>query len=509
MRRHAGALLVAALVTAVAGWALASLWWPFQSDHGVYAWMADVVLRGGMPYRDAWDVKGPMALLPSLIAELLFGRNVWGIRALDLLIVGATAVGLFRIARRWMPATAAAVTALGWVLLYARVGFGGTAQPDGFWGMLLLLALVPSLRGPQPSARALALAGACVGGMTLLKPIYIAFLALPLLAALPSRQDERRLRRSMPALVAGFLAPIIVILGWLWAGGTLPAFLDAYIAFNAAKNGPGIVGGFLATLSDGVPGDPVWLLLLAAAAAGFVLLRPSEPRTAAVLIAWIAVALVVVHLQRPYYSYRAHVLSPPVALLAGYGLAQAVAAGGAARALATAVAAALLLIVGRPPLANAARWAWQVPGPGSREALLGSFPFLSTTALGERRLVRAVAEHSAEGERVFAFRHPAVYFLADRPAVSRLSIFAAFGADAPADYITRHLDELGRALEASPPRIIAVPDEGGPDACLACFDPLSRMPATAAALAPRYRLLQRADGFVVFVRSDSAPSDQL
>jgi hypothetical protein len=509
VRRNAGALLAALLATVVAGWAIASLWWPFQSDHGVYAWMADVVLRGGMPYRDAWDVKGPTAIVPSLLAELVFGRNVWGIRALDLILVGATAVGLFRVARRWMPWAAATITALGWVLLYARVGFGGTAQPDGFWGMLLLLSLVPSLRGTQPSGRALALAGACVGGMTLLKPIYIAFLALPLLAALPFRPDERPLRRLLPALAAGFFLPIILILGWLWGGGALPAFLDAYIAFNAAKNGPGIVGGFLATLSDGVPGDPVWLVLLAAASAGFVLLRPGDRRTAAVLIAWIAVALVVAHLQRPYYSYRAHVLSPPVALLAGHGLARAIAAGGAGRALGAGVAAALLLLVGRPPLAHAARWALQVPGPGSGDALLGSFHFLSTTAAGERRLIRTVSGRSAAGERIFAFRHPAVYFLADRRAASRLSILAAFGADAPADYITRHLDELGRALETSPPRIIALPDEGSADACFACFDPLSRMPATAAALAPRYRLLQRADGFVVFVRSDSAPSDQL
>jgi hypothetical protein len=39
-------------------WAIASLWFPFRWDHGIMASVGDTIVRGGMPYRDAWDMKG-------------------------------------------------------------------------------------------------------------------------------------------------------------------------------------------------------------------------------------------------------------------------------------------------------------------------------------------------------------------------------------------------------------------------------------------------------------------
>ena len=501
--RPAPALAAAvALGVIAAGVAAASLWWPFQSDHGVYAWMADVVIAGGMPYRDAWDVKGPSALMPALVAELLFGRNMWGVRALDLIVLAAAGWALYRIVGRWLGPVGGAIGAFFWILLYTRGGFGDTAQPDGFWGMLLLLSLAPLLGPHRPSPRALLFAGACIGFLTLLKPIYGAFLLLPILSIRGAASDDEP-AGSVAAIAIGFVLPLAAILGWIAARGTLDAFLDAYITFNAAKNSAGLPSGFFATLSDGVLADPFWLALTGAAAAGFLLLRPQEPRVAWVLGGWIAIALVLVHLQRPYYLYRTHMLSPPLVVLAAFAFGQSIAIRGAGRTLALAIGTALALAAARPAVGHTLRWAWHYPGPGDPESLQASQAFLSTAAAGERRLIAAIASHSAPGDSVYAFRHPSVYFLADRPAASRFSILAAFGANAPAEFVPRHLEELGAALERTRPAVIALPDSAGADACLGCFEPLVRIPATASALAPFYRLLHRADGFAVFVRVPS------
>ena len=40
-----------------------------------------------MPYRDAWDVKGPVAYLLYAIPGGLFGRNQWGLRLFDLVML--------------------------------------------------------------------------------------------------------------------------------------------------------------------------------------------------------------------------------------------------------------------------------------------------------------------------------------------------------------------------------------------------------------------------------------
>ena len=78
------ALVYAAAVAIVAAWAITYPTWPFGWDHGAFAWVGDVIARGGMPYRDAFDVKGPLSFYPSALVQLVAGRNWWGIRAFDL-----------------------------------------------------------------------------------------------------------------------------------------------------------------------------------------------------------------------------------------------------------------------------------------------------------------------------------------------------------------------------------------------------------------------------------------
>lgn len=503
MRKSAASIGAVVLGTLASALAVASLWWPFQSDHGVYAWMADVVLAGGMPYRDAWDVKGPTALLPALAAQLIFGRNMWGVRVLELLVLAAAVVGLYRLTVRWLRPEGASIAASLFFLLYMKGGFGNTAQPDGFWALLFFLSMVPLIRSDRPSSISLLLAGACVGCLALLKPIYGALLVLPLLAV-GSGTLDRRLLRSAAMIVTGFTFASGTLLAWLAAGGALPAFVDAYFRFNAAKNSDGIVSGALETLSDGMLADPAWLAFLGAAITGFLLLRPRDARAARVFGAWIVVALVLVHVQRPFYLYRTHLIVAPVIVLAAFAIGQAIAERGPGRLLAIATTVALAIVIARPALRSVVRWTWQIPGPGNAETLLASHPFLSTTAAGERRLVRAIAQHSAPGDSIYAFRHPSAYVLAHRTAASRFSILAAIGAGAPDAFASRHLSELGRALAAVRPVLLALPDTGGAASCLGCFEPLTRLPSVAAALEPHYRLLRRADGFALFARVDSS-----
>jgi len=79
--------------------AFSSLWWPMGRDQGILAWVGDTILNGGLPYRDAWDVKGPASHYVYALVGWLFGRNQWGIRLLDLLLVFAASLALWRLLR--------------------------------------------------------------------------------------------------------------------------------------------------------------------------------------------------------------------------------------------------------------------------------------------------------------------------------------------------------------------------------------------------------------------------
>src|SRR5471032_2167823 len=81
-------------------WGLSSLWLPFGWDQGLFGYVADVIRRGGMPYRDVWEIKGPLVLYLYSAAQTLFGAHMWSVRVLDLLALAASSLAGYRMLRR-------------------------------------------------------------------------------------------------------------------------------------------------------------------------------------------------------------------------------------------------------------------------------------------------------------------------------------------------------------------------------------------------------------------------
>ena len=100
---------------------IASLWLPFGWDHGMMAEVGQTYLEGGLPYRDAWDIKGPFAYVVFAAAEATFGRNMWGIRVIDAAIMISAAVILGSAASRLATPKYGPWAALGFLLLLVRM----------------------------------------------------------------------------------------------------------------------------------------------------------------------------------------------------------------------------------------------------------------------------------------------------------------------------------------------------------------------------------------------------
>ena len=65
--------------------ALPTLLYPLTRDQGAYAYIADLMMQGGVPYRDAWDLKPPAVYFVYWLAFALFGRSEFAVRLLDVL----------------------------------------------------------------------------------------------------------------------------------------------------------------------------------------------------------------------------------------------------------------------------------------------------------------------------------------------------------------------------------------------------------------------------------------
>ena len=474
-------------------WCAASLLLPNHGDQSAYNWIARSILEGGMPYVDAWDVKGPAAALPYLVTTALFGNASWGIRVLDLVLIAATAVGIFRAVHSWSGLTAAWVGVALWILSYAAVGFYGTAQPDGFVAMAVMLAVLPALRADREPALSSALALAAVSGLAaLVKPFYVLYLVAALMLGWHALRPARPVRLALTLLAA--VLPVALMASWLAQGGGLAAAIDGYLGFNFSKNSGGVITLALFNLSYGLLRDPAVLLLGVLASAGVVrmLALSHQGRRQALLVGVIvAIGVATALVQRPWYVSRVLPILPPLAFMAAVGLGALFEPEHPPRSMRRAVLgtvlALLLLIVIREPLADTVRAARVAVGMRSLESYEQLYEFHGATAANVRTMARTLAERTGPSDAGYAWRHVGVMLLAERPAAARLMLPVTLWDDAPEPWRSAFAAEIDSVLTSGPAWLLLEAPSAG-DTLMPELEPLRFLPGTAARLESRYQL---------------------
>jgi hypothetical protein len=505
------AILAAALTTVLA--AVATLWWPFGWDQGIFAWIGGAVAGGGLPYRDAWDVKGPLTFLPFALAELAFGREMWGIRIFDLLLLAVAAAAIRRVVAARATRGAATGAALLYALAYLGFGYWHTAQPDGWVAMLALAGWAPLLADERAVARrrVMAVAGLVVGLGVLAKPLYV-LLALVPLGAL-ALADELPLRRRAAlalAFAGGAAAPVIACAAWFAFRGGLGAMLETYLRFNAEMAGAGQkpVLGVLRAMYARMVERPVVLLALPAAAAGVAVLARDARRTGILLGGWLLLALLIVFVQGRLFGYHWHAVFAPLAVLTGIGLGRLWRPNGVAPALEIRVAVAALTLllaslIARHPVREAVWWLRYVGGESTRAEYLEAYdyPGLGYAPADDRAAAGWLASRTDAGDRVLAWSDPAVNWLARRDPPGRFGFHIAVNSfDGTPLTVRQHgyRAEFVADLARRPPRYILVADRAlryEPDYQLSVP---GQFPALADLIARDYEETGRIGGWHVF-----------
>jgi len=450
-----------------------TLTYPLGRDQGVFAAAADIIRRGGVPYRDIWDVKPPGIFYLYHASFALFGRSALAPRILDLLWTLATAVCLWSVGRRFFSPLAAAAVALFFLLRYvAGNSFWNTAQPDGFASLPLLLAAAALLGAERRRSNLLALiSGASISLAILLKPTLGIALALPILAVAASAQEPPRPRLlRLASYLLGCLLPLALAAALLWRAGALTDTLEVLFLWNAEY----------ARLRVPIPlaHDPIrqtalfliggrhhWLLfpvgLFALVGAADLTFRPSAGRMRWLLPTWAIVIIASVWVQGKYYTYHWLPVLPPLALLAGHRLTAAgrplhhICPPPAARALSVLGLAAILATLG------AAYWqSLHLPisallGRTPRAALLARWDRYGDVSLSADRAVAAhLRSNTDPSDTVFVWGfEPLIYFLTDRAPASRFLYTVPLVTPwSPADW----RGEFIRDLEERRPSFIVV-----------------------------------------------------
>jgi hypothetical protein len=435
--------------------AIPTLSYGLGSDQAAFMYVGREWLRGGVPYRDAFDIKPPGIYAAYALAMRLFGVRPAAIRVLELM--GIFGVGVLAARLRRAPAGAVIVAIAAYH--YCCFDYWDTAQAELWEGLALLGAFAAVELDERPRRRAL-VSGA-LSGIAFLFKFPAALVSLVIAARLWARARPSPLGALALHALAG-LAVLGACIGWFAAHGALGDLVDAVIHFNAAyvanKAVPWPIAGdwTLSWLRHTAP----WLVLFTVAFA----LAPSG--WALALLGAAAVSIV---LQRKFYSYHFGILTPIFALIVAGGLARLRAAP-----LVAAGAAALGLLLAPAWIAHPAVnylqltrqfWSWRF-GRFPRGRLIANFTGPGGYDYSQQERIGLVArDHARPGDllQVVSFK-PVPYLISGLRSPSRF--FAPYLIEDPNFTWKKEewLAEHQRAMTAHPPRfVIAFSDDLGPD----------------------------------------------
>ena len=232
------------LCLATAFSALQILLYKFGRDQGVFAVVADTMLSGGMPYRDAWDFKPPGIFFVYALAQVVFGPHEWSIRVVQVCaflslipIMGVLAKRFFGDAR------------IGWVggalalWIEAQLEFWHSGQPEAFGGVLALGGLAVSTHPAVHVEKKISwkplsilfLAGGLFGTAGLMKPHILGVAAAAAIhAAWHARASGTPTRKQLAAfftVVAGTCCTVGACALWFVVRGAWPDLYQTLFVF--------------------------------------------------------------------------------------------------------------------------------------------------------------------------------------------------------------------------------------------------------------------------------------
>jgi len=414
---------------------------PLAEDSGVYLYVGQVILDGGVPYADAADNKGPLTYLLFAFVRLVAGDSGVLVRLTLLLFAALAALAVAAYVRRFAKRGAALLAGGVSAILGSTPVLEGADPNTEQYGIAPLAgALWLSVRGTRRSAAG---AGALTAAAGLMNPGFLP-LALPVAAGLwiEGSRDERGARLVWATLTGAALAAAFA--AWIAVAGALPDFWTQVVgkASSAVSGGEAGDDLFGSRPLFAFAGRGLYALGALGALAGLCTRATRLPAATALL--WLVVCWLRVKLSS--YEFAHHFQLGVPGLAAGLGSGAAALAEklqARPRGLRLVAAAALVGVLGVAT--------WSYVGRYERDALAkqpvqrAAFPrYAEAYPIGD-----FIRRNTQEGDEIFvAGNNATVYWRADRLAPTRF--FADYPLVEP-----KYGPERRRKLLADPPVAVA------------------------------------------------------
>lgn len=195
---------------------------PIERDEGSYAYMGHLLLQGGTPYLDFYEMKPPGLFYSYALLSGLSGGDLGWMHVWVALLLLAGGLFLYDLARRWLDEGAGAVAVLAYAALtLTAYASGFSIQAEHLVGFFALAGLWALTRGLQSGRSRFILLGGillCYGLLVKQNGLFFALLAITLVPAYHKVENPTQ-----------WLGNTLRDGGWLAAGALIPATLFGVI----------------------------------------------------------------------------------------------------------------------------------------------------------------------------------------------------------------------------------------------------------------------------------------
>ena len=204
-------------------------------DAGVFLYIGDQILNGGVPYLDVWDHKPPVIYFINAFGLLVGGGSVWGVWLLEFVAVYSAALVGFVLMRRAFGVLPASVATVVWVLSIVILQSYGNHTEE--FALPLIFAVLYLFWEAEKRGsyrwRGL-LIGALAAVSFLLKPNIISVplsIGILMLIAFGSRH-RRSAAVNLSTVVVGAAFVLAAAVAYLAANSALGAFVEQVVGYN-------------------------------------------------------------------------------------------------------------------------------------------------------------------------------------------------------------------------------------------------------------------------------------
>jgi hypothetical protein len=265
-------------------------------DSGIFLYIGSLILKGKIPYIDAWENKGPLVFYINALGLFLTGGSRWGIWALEFIfLLMAGAIG-YAAMKRIMGEIPALIGTFVWVNAAGNVLQGGNFSEEysllfSFIAVLFFLKSIENmaLRGaerrsnPQQGAESASsgyrpprndelIIGATLGFNILLRPnnisIQVAIAGAYFLLAILSKDWHLLINRAIQIAI-GTLVVIVPVLLYFAAHNALTEMINVVIVFNSQYSEGGGLPRFIEGIANATRG--IGIPLVAVAFLGYII----------------------------------------------------------------------------------------------------------------------------------------------------------------------------------------------------------------------------------------------